>query len=440
MSDPSYRVPVEPDVNRGADLALQIAGKRVVLVGRLGSMNRREAKRLIASFGAIVVPIGANRIDCVVIGADEPPLAETELLSKEMLAAASAGDLDLINEDEFWQRLGLLDSDESAKQLYTPAMLANLLSVPVQVVRRWHRRGLITATQTLHRLPYFEFQEVATARRLANWIASGASPHTIEQRLVELVEVLPDIQRPLDQLSILVEGKDILMRQGEGLLDLGGQLRFDFPAAEEPRENARLSNKSSSVIVGSLRKSSPSQIVPRDVISINESHEKNATVGDISRENLEQDDLLQALFHAEEADDLETAIQFCHAILARDGARADMNFQLAELLYRTGEVTGARERYYSAIELDPDFVEARSSLADVLAETGQPELAIAAFAGALALHPTYVEAHFGLAKLHECLGNHVEAQKNWQNVIRLAPESRWANEARTRITTSNPRR
>jgi tetratricopeptide (TPR) repeat protein len=435
VSDPSYRVPAEPDSNRGADFALQIAGKRVVLVGRLGSMNRREAKRLIASFGAVVVPMGAKEIDYVVIGADEPPLAETELLSREMLAAASAGDFDLINEDEFWQRLGLLDNDKSSKQLYTPAMLADLLSVPVQVIRRWHRRGLITATQTLHRLPYFEFQEVAAARRLANWIASGASPHAIEQRLVELVEFLPDIQRPLDQLSILVEGKDILMRQGDGLLDLGGQLRFDFPAVESVQGDEKPDDGPSRIV---NRKSSLHQAAPRDVISINESDEKMAAVASTSRENSKDDELLQALFEAEEADDLELAIQFCHAILARDGPNADISFQLAELLYRTGEITGARERYYCAIELDPDFVEARSSLANVLAETGQPELAIAAFAGALSLHPSYVEAHFGLAKLHESLGNHSEAQRYWQNVIQFAPESRWANEAHARIAALNP--
>ena len=88
-------------------------------------------------------------------------------------------------------------------------------------IRRWHRRGLIKPIRTLHKLPYFDFQEVATARRLANWIASGASPRAIEQRLVELVEVVPDIGRPLDQLSILVEGKHVLLQHGEGLLELG---------------------------------------------------------------------------------------------------------------------------------------------------------------------------------------------------------------------------
>ncbi|MGB7347315.1 MAG: MerR family transcriptional regulator, partial [Pirellulaceae bacterium] len=233
MTDSSFRDSIESDSALDADFAAAIAGKRIALVGHLGGMNRREARNLIASFGAMVVNLVAGAIDFVVIGADEPPLAETELLSTAMLNSAAAGELSIIGEAEFWRRLGLVDPEQIDRQLYTPAMLANLLGVSVRIIRRWHRRGLITSVETLHRLPYFDFQEVATARRLAHWIASGASPQAIEQRLVELVEVLPNIQRPLDQLSILVEGKQVLLRQGEGLLELGGQLRFDFDSFSE---------------------------------------------------------------------------------------------------------------------------------------------------------------------------------------------------------------
>ena len=55
-------------------------------------------------------------------------------------------------------------------------MLADLLHVPVVVVRRWHRHGLIVPTREVRRLAYFDFQEVATARRLADLLATGMSP------------------------------------------------------------------------------------------------------------------------------------------------------------------------------------------------------------------------------------------------------------------------
>ena len=60
--------------------------------------------------------------------------------------------------------------------------------------------------------PILTFRKLQRPSDWRKWIASGASPKAIEQRLVELVEVLPDLKRPLDQLSILVEGSHILPR------------------------------------------------------------------------------------------------------------------------------------------------------------------------------------------------------------------------------------
>ena len=290
-------------------------------------------------------------------------------------------------------------------------MLAHLLGVSVRVIRRWHRRGLITPVHTLHKLPYFDFQEVASARRLAQWVASGASPKAIEQRLVELVEVLPEIGRPLDQLSILVEGKQVLLRHGEGLLEPGGQLRFDFDAMEQEADGVSLGTDASPAVLS---------------IASNETPSPWPT-------NEDSDELMDAVYRAEDNGDYESAVSYCHAILARDGPRADIDFQLGELLYRMGHVMAARERYYAAIEQDPDFVEARASLGNVLAETGQSELAIAAYRGALSLYHDYADVHYNLARTLDELGRDIEAKHHWSRFLDLAPESPWADEAERRL-------
>ena len=87
------------------------------------------------------------------------------------------------------------------------------------------------------------------------------------------------------------------------------------------------------------------------------------------------------------------------AILFSGELTADDHFALAELLYLGGDLSAARERYYVAIELDEDFVEARSNLGCVLAEQGELALAEAAFRGALEYHPDYADAHYHLARL-----------------------------------------
>ena len=92
--------------------------------------------------------------------------------------------------------------------------------------------------------------------------------------------------------------------------------------------------------------------------------------------------------------------------LAAGGPSPEICFQLAELLYRLGDVTAARERYYMAIELDEDYVEARANLGCVLAETGQLELAVAAFQGALRYHSDYPDVHYHLARTLDDLGRH----------------------------------
>ncbi|MCH1441575.1 MAG: tetratricopeptide repeat protein [Rubripirellula sp.] len=392
--------------------------KRVALVGRFGGMNQREAANVLRSYEAIVVDAVTEPIDWVVIGAEEPPIPQDQILGERLRTAAAAGDVEILHETELWQRLGLVDIEQSIRRYHTPAMLAHLLGVSVRVIRRWHRRGLITPVRTLHNLPYFDFQEVATARRLAQWIASGASPQAIEQRLVELLEVLPDIQRPLDQLSILVEGKQVLLRQGEGLLEPGGQLRFDFDALERTSGDSNDTPQNS----------------PPDtpaVLSIwGDSAESSSNIKVLTNE---PDELLTAAYESEDDGDLETAIDCYHAILARDGPRADIHFQLGELLYRTNEVIAARERYYSAIELDPDYVEARASLGCVLVETGQIDLAIAAFRGALSLYEDYADVHYNLARVLDDTGREVESKHHWQRFLQLSPDSPWAEEARSRI-------
>jgi DNA-binding transcriptional MerR regulator len=177
---PSGDEPGEPEPGEGDN---GLMGRRIALVGKLGGMNRREAANLLRSYAAVVTDIDAAELDWVVIGAEESPLSETALLTPEIRARAAAGKLEIIPETELWQRAGLLEIERSIRRYYTPAMLADLLGVSVRVIRRWHRRGLIVPARTLHKLPYFDFQEVATARRLAELVAAGASPRAIEDRL-----------------------------------------------------------------------------------------------------------------------------------------------------------------------------------------------------------------------------------------------------------------
>ena len=320
----------------------------------------------------------------------------------------------------------MLPDRSGVHQLYTPAMLAQLLNVPIAVVRRWHRRGLIRPAHTVRKLPYFDFSEIAAARRLAELLASGVSPQAIEKQLTALGRLLPGFERSIAQLSIIVDGKDLLLRQGEGLIDHRGQRRIDFEADERALEP----------VVALAMRPLPDMAYdaphggPTAPVSESDSTLDAATGSELPHTPQQ---LLALAAELEDSEQLPAAIDMVRAALAAGGPTAEICFQLAELLYRQGQVAAAIERYYMAIELDEDYVEARANLGCALAEAGQLDLAAAAFSGALLYHADYADAHYHLARTLDQLGRPDEAAGHWRTFEELSPESPWADEARLRM-------
>lgn len=387
------------------DSTTSFADRRVAFFGKLGGVTRKRANQLVREFGGIPTDSPATA-DLLVVGADEFPLGEQEeLLTPEIRDLSAEGVLEIISETQFWQLQGLIEKENDVRRLYTPGMLAQLLNLPVQTIRRWHRRSLIKPVREVHRLPYFDFQEVATARRLAELVVAGASPKTIEEKLHRLSKYVPDIERPLAQLSVIVEGKEILLRRGEGLIEPGGQMRFDFDAIAESESEA----------------SEPPPILR--MAGVNEQLEQMAS----------REELLQAAADFEDNGQLEASIQAYRTALMAFGPSAEVNFNLAELLYRVGEVHAAKERYYCVVELDEDFVEARANLGCVLSELEEYELSVFAFEGALRFHPDYPDVHFHLARTLDRLRRRDEAENHWRKFLELSPDSPWADEASMRL-------
>jgi tetratricopeptide (TPR) repeat protein len=243
------------------------------------------------------------------------------------------------------------------------------------------------------------------------------SAQAIEKKLERLGRLLPGVERPLAQLSVIVEGKEILLRQGDGLIDPRGQLRFDFQATD-PDES------SGDQQTGSYEPESPA------VLSLAES----CSEADPAKS---PEALCRMAETLEEAGDLARAAEMYRAALAAAGPSAEICFEIAELLYRLGDLSGARERYYMAVELDEDYVEARANLGCVLAESGELDLAVAALQGALVYHADYADVHYHLGRILEELGRPDETAVHWQAFLDLAPDSPWAEEARRHLAAQS---
>jgi tetratricopeptide (TPR) repeat protein len=370
----------------------------VAFLGKLAATSRKQAAAEVTARGGRTL----DRVDCsakwIVIGEGELPL---DGLYDELSEAAERGELEILSETDFWQRLGLVNDEQQVRQLYTPAMLAELLGVSVAAVRRWQRRGLITPAKQVHRLAYFDFREVQAARRLAELLAAGVTPQAIERKLARWREYLPQIEQPLAQLPIIVDGKDLLLRKGDDLIEAGGQHRIDFESAEGVKEP---------IVPGLstlLNETASGPVQPAQLIALAEEYE--------------------------ESGDAAAAIEAYRAALAATGPDAEICFRLAELLFRIGDISAARERYYMAIEIDEDYAEARANLGCLLLDAGQHELAIAAFEGALACHGDYPDVHYQLARALDETGRREEAAAHWRSFLELSPGSPWSDVALQRL-------
>jgi len=381
-------------------------GKSVAIDGQLGSMNRKDFRSLVDSKGGTLVELSSPLLDLIVVG------AESGIPS----ALAGTSPVDRIAETELWESLGFIEPEAEIGRLYTPAMLAELLDVPVSTIRRWHRRGLIKPVRQVKKLPYFDFEEVASARRIARLIAAGKSPQSIEAQLSQIVKADDESQRSLSQLSVIVEGRDVLLRQGDGLIEPGGQQVLPFDSLEGCEDET------------------PSLFpIENGVLQDAPGDEDSFALDGNGEPVFSADELIEMAIELEDEGELASAVECYRSIQMSNGTSADMSFRMAELLYQIGDLTAARERYFNAIELEPTYVEARASLGCVLMELGESEMAISCFQGALDQHPDYPDVHFHLAKLLTESGRSEQAESHWKAFLQLAPKSPWAEEARLQL-------
>jgi tetratricopeptide (TPR) repeat protein len=392
-----------------------LAGLRVLVVGRLASITKRETPKVLKRFGALVFHESSDEVDLIIVGAEGAP-GEEAWLTRDRKTAIDQGKLRILSETEFLLEVGLLDAEAAQRRLYTPVMLAEVLGVSLAEIRRWHRLGLIVPRREVLRLPYFDFEEVAAAKRLAQLLAAGASPAEISRKIEELEKYAPGLARPLAELAVVIDGKQLLIRHGHQLRETSGQLRMDF--GPEPLA---------------------SETMPESVISFDQFKRggKAASKGAEDASNSPPDiaDLLRQAAQQDEAGDLASAALCYREALVFGGPSATICFQLADVLYRQGDLTAARERLFMALEIDENLVEAYANLGCILLELGEKQLAIASFEGALSHHGDYPDVHFFLARALDDLGRKDEALPHWKRFLELAPASPWSEEARERLAS-----
>ncbi len=376
-----------------------LKGRRVALVGRLVSMTRSEAARLISAHGGICADVLTREPTVVVVGRDGWPLAKdgrpTRKLRKALRLVEEGCDLEVVPEEELLARLhcprGSLQRHSTLREL------AQLLGISTERLEHWTRAGLVEPVANVEGIRYFDFCQVAGAKSLCDLVRSGITTARLRQSLQQLRKWLGTIEHPLAQLTTLEHGRQLVVRLDSGqLAEPTGQLLFDF---------------------------SPEQAMHPASLPWTNEHRS-------------AEEWFALASQAEEAGDLNEAVRAYRESLMAGGPNVDACFNLANVFYSLGQYARAGERYRQALELDPQLWEAWNNLAGVLAYEEQHEEALVAYRQALRLHPTYADAHYNIADTLEELGRTDQAREHWETYLQLEPHGAWAEHAKERLRRS----
>lgn len=306
------------------------------------------------------------------------------------------------------------ETEQGVRHLHTAAMMADLLGVPAAAIRHWIRTGLLAVAHRSGSLEWLDFSQLVVGRRLAKLLASGLSLREIDAKLAGLAPGGgTTAAHAVDR--IVVDGRRLSITSGGRLLGAGGQLQLPFYTDSIADSWASGSDEDGPVVVAAAERFKTDRV--------------NAPAPRLPASDV-VDEILDLADDLEAAGEYLEAAEALRAVLQAQGPSADVNFMLAELLYRAGDLTAARERYYMTIELDADHVRARTSLACVLAELDEGELALAALEGVLRQEPDYADAHWHIAGVLASLGRDEEASRHLRRFLALAPDSPWAAQIR----------
>ena len=366
-------------------------GARVVVAGRLASMSRSEAARLIAELGGRLARRISRRTALLVIGRRGLPLSNQGKLSPNLLQvgrlAAQGFSVRTISEEQFLDEIGLARQGEQVHRLYTSEELIGLLGISRSLLGSWLRTELVEPVEHFHSLQYFDFVQVSIAKKLTQLARTGVGTQRIRRSLQRLSQWLPDMEAPLLQLQILERHGPLLFRTSAGhLADLAGQLHIEFSTS--------------------------------DVSSL--------TLADMPQAAA---DLFERGCDFEDAGELAAAADAFRQALLVGGPDAETVFNLANVLFAQGHRREACERFRQAVEIDSTFVEAWNNLGVVLAELKQCDEALWAYRKALELDENYADAHYNLAECLHRNGCLSDAQHHWQTYLLHDARSEWASYA-----------
>lgn len=281
---------------------------------------------------------------------------------------------------------------------YARDEVRRMLAVSDRQLRAWQKQGFVPDTDV------FGFSDLLALKTLKKLRDLRITPARIQQAIVSLRRRLTDVDRPLAQLRITVEGRKLAVHvSGDKMEPISGQLLFDFDANEIAKLRS-FPGKRESGDASPEARAQKSEFWFQRGLALEEAGAPVAEATEAYRKAIELNP--QA-----------------------SGALVNMG----TISFRMRKLREAENYYLRAVEADPEYALAHFNLGNLFDEQGQPEVARGYYLTAIRLNPRYADAYFNLALLCERNNEVLRAIGYWQTYLKLDSSSSWARAARKQL-------
>lgn len=108
------------------------------------------------------------------------------------------------------------------------------------------------------------------------------------------------------------------------------------------------------------------------------------------------------------------------------GKLSNLHAEIGDIYRNLGLYEHAIEEYKKALNLNPKFVDIRTSLGIALRENGKVKESLAELLESTKMNPKYLTAKIQLGVTYYSMGKTAEAKKEWKSIIEKEPDNEYA--------------
>ncbi len=378
-------------------MANLLESARVAFTGKMASMCRREAWRLVLENGGEPDSHVSHYTTMLVVGMEGWPLLPDGGISHKLKRAEELREagcrIQIVAEPAFLELIGRVQPAATPPKTFPSCEVCRVLRIDAETLLRWEQFGLVRSCDG-----NFDFQDLRSIQTIRDLVRGGVRPEKIARSLRDLAAILPAMDRPLAQLRIIADNPGVLhVDSGGAQFSPTGQFLLDFEGKDRR---------------GGV------------VLSIGNEDQSVEVWFDLGKA-FEEEGLYP-----------EAASAF-RAALTLDPRFPPAHIHLGHALREMGFLWAAEESYLTAVRLEPCAVTHWCFLGGVQEQQGKFADAILSYEAALAASPDYADAHFCLALCFEKAGRELDARRQWFNYLKLDPASASAQVARQHLSVGS---